>query len=69
MLTLQRNIILGKQFVGYQQPYTSIRYELDFSRGAEVDFGCGTAVVGNGAGDTYIPKDVFAHPLSMHKIR
>ena len=56
------------QFVGYTQPYSRIRYELDFSLGAEVDLGCGTAVVGNGAGDPIISKDVFAHPHSMHHI-
>ena len=56
------------QFVGYKQPYSRIRYELDFLLGAEVDLGCGTAVVGNGAGDPIISKDVFAHPLSMHRI-
>ena len=56
------------RFVGYEQPYTKIRYELDFSRGAEVDIGCGTAVVGNGALDLNIPKDVFAHPQSMHTL-
>lgn len=49
----------------YAQPYSRITYELDFSLGAEVDLGCGTAVVGNGAGDANIPKSVYAHPLSM----
>ena len=56
-----------RKFVGYQQPYSRIRYELDFSLGAEVDIGCGTAVVGNGEGDPNIPRDLFAHPLSMHQ--
>ena len=56
----------AEKFVGYKQPYSKIKYELDFSRGAEVDIGCGTSVVGNGAGDPYIPKYVYAHPLSMH---
>ena len=59
--------VLGRlQFVGYKQPYSRIRYELDFSPGAEVDLGCGTAVIGNGEFDSNIPKDVFTHPLSMH---
>ena len=31
-----------KMYVGYTQPYSRIRYELDFSRGATVDIGCGT---------------------------
>ena len=61
-------VYLDDQFVGYKQPYSRIRYELDFSLGAEVDLGCGTAVVGNGAGDKNIPKDVFAHPLSMKQM-
>ena len=56
-----------RRFVGYRQPYSRIRYELDFSRGAEVDIGCGTAVVGDGTGDANIPKDVFAHPHSMKR--
>ena len=58
-----------RMFVGYAQPYTSIRYELDFTRGAEVDIGCGTAVVGNAARDQKIPKDAFnfSHPLSMYR--
>lgn len=56
-----------RKFVGYKQPYSNIQYELDFSLGAEVDIGCGTAVVGNGMDDVNIPKDLFAHPLSMHR--
>ena len=57
-----------RKFVGYAQPYTDIRYELDFTLGAEVDIGCGTAVVGNGALDPIIPKDAlnFSHPLGMY---
>ena len=57
-----------RKFVGYKQPYQKIHYELDFSLGADVDIGCGTAVVGNGAGDANIPKSVFTHPDSMHHI-
>ena len=57
----------AKMFVGYKQPYSKITYELDFSLGAEVDVGCGTSVVGNGAVDENIPKDAsgLAHPHSM----
>lgn len=29
-----------------------------------MEVGCGTAVVGDGALDANIPKDVFSHPLS-----
>ena len=54
-------------FVGYKQPYSKIKYELDFLLGAEVDIGCGTSVVGNGAVDENIPKSVYAHPLSMQE--
>ena len=67
MICALNTVVLGLlQFVGYKQPYSSIRYELDFSLGAEVDLGCGTTVVGNGAGDTQISKEMFKHPLSMH---
>ena len=52
-------------FVGYEQPYSKIKYELDFLLGAEVDIGCGTSVVGNGAADEKIPKSEHGHPLSM----
>ena len=55
-----------RKFVGYTQPYMKIFYELDFV-GSEVDIGCGTAVVGNGAGDGTISKNEFAHPSSMHR--
>ena len=57
-----------RKFVGYAQPYTDIRYELDFTLGAEVDIGCGTAVVGNGKLDQKIRKDAlnYSHPLSMY---
>ena len=54
-------------FVGYAQPYLQIRYELDFTRGAEVDIGCGTSVVGNGALDTPVSMQETAHPLSMRE--
>jgi len=56
------------KFAGYEQPYSKIHYELDFSRGAQVDIGCGTAVVGDGSRDANIPKDVYAHPASMHEM-
>lgn len=61
------NILSQKEvmFVGYKQPYSKIKYELDFSLGANVDIGCDTSVVGNGAGDPNIPKSNFAHPHSM----
>ena len=55
-------------FVGYVQPYLQIRYELDFTRGAEVDIGCGTAVIGNGTRDKPTPKTRTDHPLSMSKV-
>ena len=54
------------KFVGYEQPFSKIHYELDFSRGAEVDIGCGATVVGDGLRDTKISKSVVAHPLSRH---
>ena len=54
-----------RMFTGYKQPHTKIHYELDFSLGAEVDIGCGTAVVGNGALDGDISKKHTTHPLSM----
>ena len=57
----------NKMFVGYAQPYSKIHYELDFSLGAEVDIGCGTSVVGNGANDANIPKSVNTHPSSMNE--
>ena len=58
-----------RKFAGYAQPFLKTRYELDFSRGAEVDIGCGTTVVGDGSVDQNIPKDELglAHPLSMHE--
>ena len=57
----------AKHFVGYEQSNTEkIHYELDFSRGAEVDLGCGTTVVGDTSEDERIPKnDYTKHPLSM----
>ena len=59
-----------RKFVGYAQPFVKIRYELDFSRGAEVDIGCGTAVVGDGSVDKDIPRNQIglAHPLSMNTV-
>ena len=57
---------IEQKFVGYEQPYSKIHYELDFSLGAEVDIGCGTEVVGDGTEDPDISKSVRAHPLSMH---
>ena len=55
-----------RMFVGFKQPDSKIRYELDFALGANVDIGCGTAIDGDGAGDGYISKSVFTHPLSMY---
>ena len=57
-----------KKFAGYAQPFTKIHYELDFSRGAEVDIGCNTSVVGDTADDPHIPKSDFAHPNSMREV-
>ena len=57
-----------RRFVGYEQPYTKIHYELDFSRGAEVDIGCGTAVVGDSTEDGWLDKSNAAHPLSMQRL-
>ena len=57
-----------RKFAGYKQPYLKIHYELDFTTGAEVDIGCGTAAVGNGKGDADVSKSLRAHPLSMHPI-
>ena len=58
-----------RMFAGYKQPHTKIHYELDFSLGAEVDIGCGTAVVGNGALDVSVSKKHTTHPLSMEPIQ
>ena len=58
-----------RSFVGYELPSSKIYYELDFSLGAEVDVGCGTAVFGDATHDVaQIPKtkDNVAHPLSMY---
>jgi len=58
-----------RSFVGYELPSSKIYYELDFSRGAEVDFGCGTTVFGDGTHDVaQVPKtkENVAHPLSMY---
>ena len=57
-----------RRFVGYEQPYTKIHYELDFSRGADVDIGCGTTVVGDSTEDGLIPRTRFTHPCSMHAL-
>ena len=57
-------------FVGYMQPFSKIHFELDFLKilaPRAVDIGCGTTVVGNGAGDSNIPRKTFAHPLSMNR--
>ena len=56
-----------KKFSGYEQPYTKIHYELDFSRGADVDIGCGTTIVGDTTQDKHVNKSIFTHPNSMHK--
>ena len=58
-----------RSFVGYELPSSKIYYELDFSLGAEVDFGCGTPVFGDGTHDaSHVPKtkENIAHPLSMY---
>ena len=56
------------KFVGYKQPFLKIQYELDYSLGAEVDVGCGTTVVGDGALDQNIPKDQQPnHPQTMRE--
>jgi len=55
-----------RKFAGYEQPYSKIHYELDFSLGADVDLGCGTAVVGDTSADAAILKSVQRHPLSRH---
>lgn len=52
------------KFVGYEQPFSKIHYELDFSRGSDVDIGCGSDVDGDGLHDAKISKSVVAHPLS-----
>ena len=57
-----------RRFAGYAQPHTKIHYELDFSRGAEVDLGCGTTVVGDTTHDEAISQERFAHPSSMFEI-
>ena len=57
-----------RKFSGYEEPYTKIHYELDFSRVAKVDIGCGTAVVGNGAKDLATPNTEFTHPNSMYRL-
>ena len=54
-----------RKFVGYEQPYERIHYELDFTLGAQVEIGCGTAVVGDGTNDKNVPKSFDAHPLAM----
>ena len=61
-----------RSFVGYELPSSKIYYELDFSLGAEVDFGCGTTVFGDGALDVaQVPKtkENVAHPLSMYSLQ
>ena len=57
-----------RHFVGYKPPHTKIFYELDFSRGAEVDIGCGTTAVGDSTGDGAVSKSNGRHPLSMQRI-
>ena len=56
------------KFAGYAQPFTKIHYELDFLRGAEVDIGCGTSVVGDATNDTQVPKSDYAHPNSCREV-
>ena len=57
-----------QMFSGYEQPYTKIHYELDFTRGADVDIGCGTTIVGDTTKDATVSKSVFTHPNSMHRL-
>ena len=57
-----------RHFVGYKPPHTKIYYELDFSRGAEVDIGCGTTVAGDSTRDGVVSKSKGRHPLSMQRI-
>ena len=57
-----------RHYVGYKPPHTQIFYELDFSRGAEVDIGCGTTIVGDSIEDKLIPRTLFTHPCSMHAL-
>ena len=57
-----------RKFAGYEQPYSKIHYELDFSLGADVDLGCGTAVVGDASNDAVILKSLYRHPLAMHVV-
>ena len=64
----------------YAEPFTKIQYELDWTRGAEVDLGCGTMAVGDSTRDPLISKaGPFTypggpsvsgpkHPNSMHRI-
>ena len=56
------------KFAGYAQPFTKIHYELDFLRGAEVDIGCGTSVVGDTTNDAPVPKTDYGHPSSCRAI-
>jgi len=57
-----------QRFVGYTQPHTKIHYELDFSRGVDVEIGCGTTVVGDSTRDGTISKTNSAHPNNMHRV-
>ena len=53
-----------RKFVGYQQPYSKIKYEIDFSLGTEVDLACGVDVVGDATHDANTPKSWQGHPWS-----
>ena len=47
----------------YAEPFTKIQYELDWTRGAEVDLGCGTMAVGDSTHDPLISKGgAFLYP-------
>lgn len=46
-----------ERFVGYSGDFTKIKYELDFTNGAEVDIGCGSKVLGNYANDEPVGFD------------
>ena len=55
-------------FVGYKPPHTKILYELDFSRGAEVEIGCDVTAVGDSTKDGMVSKSRGRHPLSMQSM-
>ena len=68
----------------YVQPSTEIQYVLDWTRGADVDLGCGTMAVGDSTQDPFVSKNGSfhydappfcspsvpgaKHPNSMHRV-